>query len=90
MSLLGIFAGKHTNSVVVPLYKGRRGNPVIFPSLLRETLLALEGDCGGRTVIERMENNIVPVPIDEGNEGKDIDTQADYAKIVRLLPRRLW
>jgi molybdenum cofactor cytidylyltransferase len=78
--LIGIFAEKN-NSVVVPLYNGRRGNPVIFPSILRETLLRLEGDCGGRTVIERMGNNIILVPIDEGNEGKDIDTKADYEKI---------
>jgi molybdenum cofactor cytidylyltransferase len=87
--LMGIFARKN-RSVVVPLYNGRRGNPVIFPSILREALLGLEGDCGGRTVIERMENNIVSVPIDEGDEGNDIDTKADYAKIVRSLSRRSW
>ena len=81
--LIGIFAEKKS-SVVVPLYRGRRGNPVIFPSLLRDTLLRLEGDCGGRTVIEGMENNIVLVPIDVGNEGNDIDTKADYEKMVRF------
>jgi molybdenum cofactor cytidylyltransferase len=80
--LIEIFAGKNS-SIVVPLYNGSRGNPVIFPSILRETLLTLEGDCGGRTVIERMENNVVLVPVDEGNEGKDIDTKADYEKMVR-------
>ena len=78
--LIGIFTGKNS-SIVVPLYNGSRGNPVIFPSILRETLLKLEGDCGGRTVIERMENNVVLVPVDEGNEGKDIDTKSDYEKI---------
>ena len=78
--LIGIFTGKNS-SIVVPLYNGSRGNPVIFPSILRETLLELEGDCGGRTVIERMENNVVLVPVDEGNEGKDIDTKSDYEKI---------
>ena len=78
--LIGIFAGKN-NSVVVPLYNGSRGNPVIFPSRLRETLLGLKGDCGGRTVIERMEDNVVLVPVDEGNEGNDIDTESDYEKI---------
>ena len=81
--LIGTFAGKN-NSVVVPLYNGSRGNPVIFPSILRETLLGLKGDCGGRTVIEGMENNIVLVPVEEGNEGEDVDTESDYEKIHRL------
>ena len=86
--LIGTFTGKNS-SIVVPLYNGSRGNPVIFPSILRETLLTLEGDCGGRTVIEGMENNIVLVPIDAGSEGNDIDTQADYEKMV-CCPRKLW
>lgn len=81
-ALIGIFAGQNS-SVVVPLYNGRRGNPVIFPSLLRETLLGLEGDCGGRTVLEGMKDTIVLVPIDAGSEGRDIDTKADYEKMLR-------
>jgi len=79
--LIRIFAGKNS-SVVVPLYNGRRGNPVIFPSLLKETLLGLEGDCGGRTVLEGMKDTIVLVPIDAGSEGRDIDTKADYEKML--------
>jgi len=82
--LIGIFSGKKS-SVVVPLYNGRRGNPVIFPSLLRETLLGLEGDCGGRNVIEGMKDTIVLVPIAAGIEGRDIDSKADYEKIHHLM-----
>ena len=85
--LIETFTGKN-NCVVVPLYNGRRGNPVIFPSMLRETLLGLKGDCGGRTVIEGMKKNIVLVSIDEGKEGKDIDTKADYETVHRATPSR--
>lgn len=79
--LIGVFAGKN-DRIVVPLYNGRRGNPVIFPSILRGTLLSLEGDCGGRMIVERMEDSAVFVPVDEGREGEDIDTRVDYEKMV--------
>jgi len=79
--LVRVFAGMR-KSVVVPLYGGRRGHPVIFPSLLRDTLLRLEGDRGGRSVAEDGENDVVFIPVDEVREGDDIDTRADYERLV--------
>jgi len=67
--------------IVVPLYNGKKGNPVIFPSHLREDLLTLEGDCGGRIIIEKMMDKVKPVTIEKGVAGTDIDTNEDYEKI---------
>lgn len=69
---------KEKNSIVVPLYNGKRGNPVIFPSTLKEDLLRLDGDCGGRKIIECMEDKVKLVPIESGIEGTYIDTEDDY------------
>lgn len=38
---------------VAPTCKGRRGHPVAFRASLREELLALDGDAGARSVLDR-------------------------------------
>ncbi len=69
------------DSIVVPLYSGKRGNPVIFPSHLKEDLLTLAGDCGGRVIIEKMMDRVKLITIEKGVVGTDIDTNEEYEKI---------
>ena len=69
---------REKRSIVVPTYNGKRGNPVIFPSTLKDDLLRLEGDCGGRKIIETMKDGVKLVSIEEGIEGTDIDTREEY------------
>lgn len=68
----------------VPLYKGNRGNPVLFSSLLREKLLSLSGDAGGRKLLEGLEGQIVTVEFDNDTIGLDIDTRSEYEAALKL------
>ena len=60
--------------------------PVILARELWGELLALTGDAGARQVLQGRPEllDIVPAP----GRPDDIDTPDDYAKIVRLFPRR--
>lgn len=78
--LIEVFNG-HKDCIIIPLYNGARGNPVIFPAALKSDLLSLEGDCGGRIIAERMENIVKLVPIESDREGTDIDTREVYDTI---------
>jgi molybdenum cofactor cytidylyltransferase len=73
-----------TSPIIVPSYQDRSGNPVIFSSALKEDLLGIEGDCGGRILIERMPEQVKLVPIKESIEGLDVDTLEIYNEIQRL------
>ena len=72
---------KNPQQIIVPVYNGKRGNPVIFPSLFRNDLLAIEGDRGGSAIIERMTDRVKTVPIMDSRARLDIDTQEEYEKI---------
>jgi molybdenum cofactor cytidylyltransferase len=72
---------KNPQQIIVPVYNGKRGNPVIFPSLFRDDLLAIEGDIGGRAVMEKMEERVKLVPLENSIAHIDIDTQEDYERI---------
>lgn len=67
--------------IIIPVYNGSRGNPVIFPASLNKELLDLDGDCGGRIVTEDRENGVKLVPIRSDLEGADIDTREAYETI---------
>jgi CTP:molybdopterin cytidylyltransferase MocA len=60
--------------------------PVILARELWEEIFALKGDAGARQVLQGRPEllDVVPAP----GRPDDIDTPDDYAKIVRLFPRR--
>jgi molybdenum cofactor cytidylyltransferase len=72
---------KGSNHIVVPYYGQRTGNPVIFPNSFVTELQALEGDTGGRQVIRRHPERVLPVQIRPLRIGWDMDTPEDYEKI---------
>ncbi len=78
--LISVF-NSNPSRIVVPVYKTRRGNPVIFPSSLKQDLLLLEGDQGGRALLERMQSLIRLVPIPDELEATDIDSFETYEKL---------
>jgi probable selenium-dependent hydroxylase accessory protein YqeC len=71
-------------SVAVPLYNGKRGNPVIFDSAHSEMLLGLRGDSGGRVLLEKLKGNITTVEFTDEKSGFDIDTREEYERVLRL------
>jgi len=74
---------QNRDSIIVPIYNGKPGNPVIFPAQLREKLLALRGDSGGRTLIQKMPDRVCAVPVSSLAAGIDVDTPQDYANIAQ-------
>jgi len=65
--------------VTLPLYNGKRGNPVIFDRFLWSELVKLEGDVGGRNVIDKLaKEDLDPVDCDDPAVLIDVDTPDDY------------
>jgi molybdenum cofactor cytidylyltransferase len=69
---------KNTSNIIVPAYCGRRGNPVIFPRNFKEELLMIQGDTGGRAIIEKNAGCVLEILIDDARAGADIDTAEEY------------
>jgi len=81
--LINAFQGSNCIATV-PLYNNKRGNPVIFSSKLRNKLLSLNGDVGGRTLLAELDDKIVTVSFDYEAPGLDVDTQEDYKTVLKL------
>lgn len=71
---------KNKDFIIIPKYKEKRGNPVIYPSLYKEEILRLEGDKGGKSII-KSSNKIKYVEVEEDTLF-DIDNKDDFNKLL--------
>jgi molybdenum cofactor cytidylyltransferase len=76
---------ENLDCIIVPQFEGRRGNPVIFPYNLKEDFLKLQGDVGGKVIINKNLNKVKLVEINDGKKLFDIDTNANYEYILKLM-----
>lgn len=70
-------------TMVIPTYKGARGNPVLISSEMIPEILELSGDVGARILIERHRDNVLYLDTDDPGVIIDIDTIEDLDRIRR-------
>jgi len=71
--------------IVYPAYEGRQGNPVLFPRRLFPALLALEGDLGGKQIMQTDKEEALALAVDSQEVLMDCDTDDDYHTILGIL-----
>ncbi len=68
--------------VCAPVFEGRRGNPVLFDKTLFGELRELQGDTGGKPLIEKYQDRLVALPSTRAAL-LDIDSPEDYEQLSR-------
>jgi len=77
--------------IVVPYFKDKRGNPVLFDICWKDELMAVTGDVGGRVLIKAHPEKIKRINISDKAILFDIDEEKDYLKVqtyLKLLQNR--
>ena len=78
----------HDKGIVVPVYKARRGHPIIFAIKYRNELLQLQGDAGAKTVLEQHPEDIREVTVASRHIHIDIDDREAYELQKKKLENR--
>lgn len=68
--------------ITIPVYQGKRGNPVIFSAGYKQELTELEGDVGGKEVTMRHPDDVLEVDVHSECVNLDINTTQDYLKLL--------
>src|SRR5215469_768373 len=71
----------HKN-IVVPVYHGQRGNPVIVDVSYKEAILDVVGETGCRRVIKRNPDRVLVVEMETDHAIRDVDTMEEYERLV--------
>jgi len=77
--------------IVVPYFKDKRGNPVLFDICWKDELMAVTGDVGGRVLIKAHPEKVKRVNVSDETILFDIDQEKDYLKAqtyLKLLQNR--
>lgn len=75
---------RQTAAITLPVFQGRRGNPVIVAARLFPELLRLQGDTGARALFTAYEAEIQRVVVDDPAVLLDVDVPSDYADLLEM------
>ena len=67
--------------IVIPVYRGFRGNPVVLDRSVFTEVMALEGDTGCRAIFGSYSDGIVKVEVDDVGILLDIDSKDEYERL---------
>ncbi len=77
LSCLDIDRGRE---ICVPICQGRRGNPVLWSRRFFKQLLAIEGDKGGRQLLDDVKDWIFECDVNDSAVLTDYDTPEQFAR----------
>ena len=69
-------------SIVVPFFRGQRGNPVLVSSSFKDSIHAVSGETGCRRVIKENPGQVLAVEMHSDHVVRDTDTIEDYERLV--------
>lgn len=79
----GFAAAKEINKgIVVPFFRGERGNPVILETSLRVAILGIVGDVGCKGVIKRYPEKVYEIEMDNDHVVRDVDDLQAYERLA--------
>ena len=72
--------------IVIPVYKERRGHPILIEAGYRSEILGLDPEVGLRQLIQSHPEDLLEVEVSSPAVLKDMDNSEDYAAII---PKKL-
>jgi len=72
--LIDAFDGEAADSICVPTYRGKRGNPVLWARRFFPEIMKIRGDAGARRLIGEHSADVLEVPMEDDGILFDVDT----------------
>ena len=76
-----LLAAMRSDVITIPQHEGQTGNPVGFCRLFFPALRLVQGDTGGRDVLQANREHVRQVPVCDPAIFQDIDTPEDLARL---------
>ena len=71
------YRSTESSLIIVPVFQGNRGNPVLFSEVFRDKILTHKGE-GCREIVRQFPHYVKEVSMENDNLLRDIDTPEDY------------
>jgi len=71
--------------IVLPLFRGKRGHPILISNELREEVMQLSPEKGLRELQDKFPDDVLEVDVNDQTVLKDIDTIDDYMNEIKQI-----
>lgn len=82
-ALMAAFAA--TDAICVPVYRGQRGNPILWGATYFAEMMTLTGDFGAKRLLAQHADRVIDVPVASAAIFSDVDTPADLARLKQTI-----
>mgnify|MGYP001257439740 CR=1 FL=1 len=76
---------KEKKLIVVPVFQGQRGNPVLFSIEFRNDILDHKKESGCKGVIKNHSESVMEIPMDNDNILIDVDNLEDFQRVSKAF-----
>jgi len=73
-----LIKSRNQKDILVPTYKGRQGNPVLFDKLMKEKIMNITGDVGAKTILELNKDKILNIETNDQSITKNFNTLDNF------------
>jgi len=73
-----LIKSKSDKEIIIPTYKGKQGNPILFSKSIKEKIMNIKGDVGAKKILELNKDKILNVEINNQSIKKDFNTKDDF------------
>ena len=73
-----LIKSKSNKEIIVPTYKNKQGNPVLFSISMKEKIMTIDGDVGAKKILELNKDKILNIETNDQGTTKNFNTLNDF------------
>ena len=73
-----------SKKAIVPMFKGQKGNPVLFPKSFTKKILSIQDDSGAKKILEINKKEVLNLEINDPGIIKDLDIPNDFNNLNKI------
>ena len=73
-----LIKSKNNREIIVPTYKNKQGNPILFSKSMKKKIMTIEGDAGAKKILEIHKDKLLNVEINDQGITKDFNTKDNF------------
>ena len=81
--IISAFYNNKKKKNIIPYFKNKKGNPVLFSRNYFESLMSIKGDEGAKQLIKKKQKDFISVSTSDKGILEDIDNESQYLSFIK-------
>ena len=74
-----LIKSKNNREIIVPTYKNKQGNPILFSKSMKKKIMTIEGDAGAKKILELNKDKILNIETNDQGITKNFNTVDNFS-----------